>query len=101
MIGPNRDSWWARRLPNTVEAAAADRHTVVAAIETLRPSVRPVVLHGDLNRGNILAAMREPWLAADPDPSYGGPAYDLALVVADQVDPHVDTPRRRSASSPC
>jgi len=51
-----------------------------AAIELLRtlPATadRPVLLATDLHAGNILAADREPWLAIDPKPYLGDPAYD-------------------------
>jgi streptomycin 6-kinase len=36
-----------------------------------------VLLATDLHGGNILAAQREPWLAIDPKPYVGDPAYDL------------------------
>jgi streptomycin 6-kinase len=35
-----------------------------------------VLLHGDLHQGNILAAMRQPWLAIDPKGLVGDPAYE-------------------------
>ena len=35
------------------------------------------LLHTDLHAGNVLAAEREPWLAIDPKPYIGGPAYDV------------------------
>ena len=35
-----------------------------------------VLLHGDFHPGNILAAEREPWLAIDPKPLVGDPAYE-------------------------
>lgn len=35
-----------------------------------------VLLATDLHAGNILAAQREPWLAIDPKPFVGDPAYD-------------------------
>jgi len=37
---------------------------------------RQAVLCTDLHAGNILAAEREPWLACDPKPYVGDPAYD-------------------------
>lgn len=36
----------------------------------------PVILHGDFHHHNILAASRVPWLAIDPLPMVGDPAYD-------------------------
>lgn len=41
-----------------------------------------VVVHGDFNPFNILQAEREPWLAIDPKPLIGDPAYDLAQFLA-------------------
>ena len=35
-----------------------------------------VLLCTDLHAGNVLAAAREPWLAIDPKPHVGDPAYD-------------------------
>jgi len=35
-----------------------------------------VLLVTDLHAGNVLAARREPWLAIDPKPYIGDPAYD-------------------------
>jgi streptomycin 6-kinase len=49
----------------------------VALLRTLPGSVdRTVLLHGDANPGNFLAARRRPWLAIDPKPMVGDPAYD-------------------------
>lgn len=36
----------------------------------------PVLLHGDTHHHNILASERESWLAIDPLPMVGDPAYD-------------------------
>jgi streptomycin 6-kinase len=36
-----------------------------------------LLLHTDLHAGNVLAAEREPWLAIDPKPYIGDPAYDV------------------------
>ena len=35
-------------------------------------------LHGDYHHWNVLSATREPWLAIDPKPMVGDPAYDGA-----------------------
>ena len=47
-----------------------------------RSAGRKVVVHGDLNPGNILAASRAPFLAIDPKPMVGDPAYDPWSLVA-------------------
>ncbi|MEU3708886.1 aminoglycoside phosphotransferase family protein [Streptomyces catenulae] len=41
-----------------------------------RGARRTAVVHGDANPGNLLAARRRPWLAIDPKPMTGDPAYD-------------------------
>lgn len=48
---------------------------------------REVVLHGDFNPGNVLAARRRPWLAIDAKPVTGDPAYDLWPLVEQVDDP--------------
>jgi streptomycin 6-kinase len=51
-------------------------------------ATRAVVLHGDINPGNILAATRAPWLAIDPKPMFGDPAYDPVPLVEQIDDPY-------------
>jgi streptomycin 6-kinase len=46
----------------------------------------PRLLHGDLHPGNILAARREPWLAIDPKPVVGDPAYDWAQMLCNRCE---------------
>jgi streptomycin 6-kinase len=41
-----------------------------------RPGPCDMVLATDLHAGNVLRAEREPWLAIDPKPFVGDPAYD-------------------------
>jgi streptomycin 6-kinase len=47
---------------------------------------REVLLHGDLHPANLLAAEREPWLAIDPKPMRGDPAFDLPPLVLQTGD---------------
>ena len=51
------------------------------------------LLHGDFHPGNVLAAHRRPWLAIDPKPWVGDPAFDLAQVLLNWVFVGRDTPR--------
>lgn len=44
--------------------------------ELPRCAVREALLSTDLHAGNVLRAEREPWLAIDPKPFLGDPAYD-------------------------
>lgn len=43
------------------------------------------LLHGDLHPGNVLAARHGAWLAIDPKPWVGDPAFDLAQLLANWV----------------
>jgi streptomycin 6-kinase len=53
--------------------------------ELPRSAERQVIVHGDFNPGNVLAAQRKPWLVIDAKPMIGDPAYDVWPLVA-QVD---------------
>lgn len=44
--------------------------------ELPRTAERRVLLCTDLHAGNVLSAQREPWLAIDPKPFVGDPAFD-------------------------
>ncbi|WP_419998654.1 aminoglycoside phosphotransferase family protein [Streptomyces boninensis] len=51
-------------------------------------AAREVVVHGDFNPGNILAAERRPWLAIDAKPMAGDPGYDLYPLIEQVDDPY-------------
>lgn len=60
----------------------------VSLLRTLpRSASRQVVVHGDFNPGNVLTAQRAPYLAIDPKPMVGDPAYDPWPLVAQLGDP--------------
>jgi len=63
---------------------------VEAGIHALRtlPTTdsRQVLLCTDLHAENILAAEREPWLAVDPKPYIGDPAYDPVQYMLDATE---------------
>jgi streptomycin 6-kinase len=52
------------------------RDGAAALRELTRSAHGQVLLCADLHAGNVLAAQREPWLAIDPKPFVGDPAYD-------------------------
>lgn len=59
-----------------------------------------VLLATDLHAGNVLSAQREPWLAIDPKPYVGDPAYDATqhlLNCLPRVTADPDTTIRRFA----
>jgi len=47
----------------------------------LASAAEPVVTHGDLHHGNVLAAEREPWLAIDPKGLVAEPAYEVGALL--------------------
>ena len=61
--------------------AAADPGLERLALEMFRElprtASRRVLLCTDLHAENVLSARREPWLAIDPKPYVGDPAYDV------------------------
>jgi streptomycin 6-kinase len=82
---------WADDLDRTIDRSAwPDRFLVERALDTMRtrPAAcrEPAMLHGDLNPTNVLSAERGPWLAIDPKPMVGDPAYDGPRLVL-QPDP--------------
>jgi len=67
-----------------------------AACRDLGPSqAATVIVHQDLHGGNILRAQREPWLAIDPKPLVGEPAFDAASLLRDRRWP-IREPNARS-----
>jgi streptomycin 6-kinase len=80
---------WAEQLParwerfgRPFERALLDR--ALAFLAEPASGDEPVVLHQDLHGGNILRAVREPWLAIDPKPLVGERAFDGASFLRDR-----------------
>ncbi len=75
--------YWASRYEQRSLAERSCLETPLAeeGIRLLRDLPRSggdaLLLHTDLHAGNVLAAQREPWLAIDPKPYAGDPAYDV------------------------
>ena len=57
----------------------AGRLTLIA--DLLASGGEPLLLHGDLHQGNILAAGRAPWLAIDPKGVVGEATYETAALL--------------------
>ena len=77
---------WALRLE---ERGGRFGVPVAAAADLLRtlPGSGGTVVHGDLNPGNVLSAGGGRWLAIDPKPMRGDPAYDLWPLLEQVGDP--------------
>lgn len=71
--------YWSRETV-AAEASWPDPEPVREGLRLFRelsqPSPQDVLLATDLHAGNVLRAEREPWLAIDPKPFVGDPAYD-------------------------
>ncbi len=66
-----------------------DRRLLDQALATCRglgSEDRTAVLHGDFHYANVLAGEREPWLAIDPKPLAGDPAFDVAPLLRNRWD---------------
>jgi streptomycin 6-kinase len=82
-----RSAWEALGRPfeqRLVDAATASAGQLAGSQSNV------VVCHQDLQGSNILRAKREPWLAIDPKPIVGEPAFDVASLLRDRrwsIDP--------------
>jgi streptomycin 6-kinase len=62
-----------------------------AAVEEVLNEPGDRLLHWDLHYDNVLAADREPWLAIDPKPLAGDPAFDIMPTLDNRWDDIVAT----------
>jgi streptomycin 6-kinase len=71
-----------------------DARLVGEALEALhdlpRSATARVLIHHDFHPGNVLAAQRQPWLAIDPKPQVGDPAFDPLQLILQTSDPLAD-----------
>jgi streptomycin 6-kinase len=79
---------WAEALPAAWEAASRPcgrpvLDEALAACRDLVDDVEAVLLHQDLHGGNVLRSARG-WLAIDPKPLVGDPAFDAASLLRDR-----------------
>jgi streptomycin 6-kinase len=84
-----RSDWEALGRP--FESRLVDAATR-SARELAGSQPKVVVCHQDLQGSNVLRARREPWLAIDPKPIVGEPAFDVASLLRDRrwsIDPGI------------
>lgn len=78
---------WIESIPHQWERAGRpfEESLIRAAVDGLNGVLDwdgdAVLLHQDLHGDNVLAAQREPWLAIDPKPLVGDPAFSVAPIV--------------------
>ncbi|GAA3609886.1 aminoglycoside phosphotransferase family protein [Microlunatus ginsengisoli] len=82
---------WAERLTLLSRTNLVPRRFVGQAERLLRdfaddPATDRALIHTDLHYANVLAADREPWLAIDPKPLAGDPAYEVAPLLWNRWD---------------
>jgi streptomycin 6-kinase len=84
---------WGDVLERRAQTHGVDVRTAAGLLRTLPAQVPGVVVHGDLNPGNILRSGTDRWVAIDPKPMRGDPAYDLWPLLEQVDDPfaHDDT----------
>jgi streptomycin 6-kinase len=77
--------WALARIPD-----ASDRRLIADCAAAVREVVDlpgDRLLHWDLHYENVLASERAPWLAIDPKPLAGDPAFDLLPALDNRYDP--------------
>jgi len=92
-MGRARHDWEDHGRP--FESELLDAATTAARdLSATQPTL--VVCHQDFQGSNVLRAEREPWLAIDPKPIVGEPAFDVASLLRDRRwDVRADVIRRR------
>ncbi len=97
---------WSGRLPNLAASGLIPRRLVTQALSSLRelggdPAVDATLIHTDLHFFNVLAAERESssreWLAIDPKPLAGDPAYEVAPLLWNRWEEAIATGNLREA----
>lgn len=62
-----------------------DQAMALARELAARPPAEARLLHTDLHYGNVLGSYREPWLAIDPKPMAGDPAFEVGPCLWNRV----------------
>ncbi|MEE4540918.1 aminoglycoside phosphotransferase family protein [Streptomyces sp. V4-01] len=92
VLRQRREQEFAADARDLVDEALALREELTAS------APEPVLLHGDFHHGNVLSGERMPWLAIDPKPLVGEPAYDLAWLARDRLPTLAAQPGSRAAA---
>jgi streptomycin 6-kinase len=72
--------------PPVIPRRYLDQAAALARELVARPPSEERLLHTDLHYANVLAAERGPWLAIDPKPMAGDPAFEVAPALWNRAD---------------
>lgn len=75
-----------RSAPPVIPRRYLDQAAALASELVRRPPSEFRLLHTDLHYENVLAADRTPWLAIDPKPMSGDPAFEVAPALWNRAD---------------
>ncbi len=75
-----------RDAPPAMPRRYLDQAAALARELVARPPAEERLLHTDLHYGNVLGAYRAPWLAIDPKPMAGDPAFEVAPALWNRVE---------------
>jgi len=76
----------APREPGGVPRRFVDQARYLLEDLGIDPAVDARLLHTDLHYVNVLRGQRQPWLAIDPKPTAGDPAFEIAPVLWNRED---------------
>ena len=87
---------WTPRLEAIRNHPGLPRRYVERAMSLSRelgddPTTDGTLIHTDFHFENVLAGEREPWLAIDPKPISGAPAFEIAPLLWNRWEEAVDT----------
>jgi streptomycin 6-kinase len=74
------------RAPAVLPQRYLDQAAALAGELAEAPAAEDMLLHTDLHYTNVLAAHRSPWLAIDPKPMAGDPAFEVAPALWNRAD---------------
>jgi streptomycin 6-kinase len=75
-----------RAAPAVLPRRYLDQAAALARELVARPPAEDRLLHTDLHYTNVLGAYRSPWLAIDPKPMAGDPAFEVAPALWNRPD---------------
>jgi streptomycin 6-kinase len=75
-----------REAPPVLPRRYLDQAAALARELVARPPAEERLLHTDLHYFNVLGAYRSPWLAIDPKPMAGDPAFEVAPALWNRAD---------------